>query len=690
MYCGQGFISQSDPVKWVVTNTSTSIPSALRIKDPSIGAVSASVEFSYEAALQDEFNYTCYDDNSVFRTYIGGQSKRLSRIAVRNADASLADEYTLSHSYATSGTPKLFLSSVSGMKSGRYEFSYNTQGITFPKNNTRACDHWGYWNGRNITDIRAHLRTSAWFFNSSELRPVSNHLYDQMLDGDNCKDPVFEKAKAGALTSVVYPTGGRSDIEYEANTVTRRINVYNGGTSPSPVLENCATENEVGGVRVARITNSSSDGSISDTTSYSYSGGILQQMPKYSEKVSYTHLCYSSHEAQGIGCVMTVNAMGFNNCCGFLLCRDFHVGYPEVAITHQDQSRTVHRFLSAADYLDIHSSGTSWMKRVYCNDDYIEADYTTPLPVCMVHPSTDYAPMRGREASVTVYDAQGNVVSCQENSYTTYSRTIPELFYNDLLTYNRSSYAVVSPQLTRTVRTENGVTVTTDTEYNSLGQVQMQTVSSQVNSPEEGVSSGELTQTTRVRTRYLHESSPSTPFLSAADAIVVTDVAAASGREKIISAQSCTYPTVDDLNRNPFPDSVTAYESWGETLLAVEGRAGIFSRALGGSGRTVSYAYDRYFRPVNVTLPGFETFTYTWQNGVRVTQKTQGTAANRTLFQWKDLVDLSSLGTPDGQRQSYVYDDRNRLANIKDAQSRTITAYEYKLFSEPSTRNTNE
>lgn len=677
--CSEGIIDENNDLKWSLCEESS-----LKLSGISISG-GAAISFSYSSSgVPNEFAMSHHDAGTLIQTYLSGYSERLTGMSVTNASGQTVESAALTHDYAQSGTPKMFLSSVSTLRGGTHSFSYNLSGYTLPNNDTQGTDHWGYWNGQNISDLRQHLRNVC-------SNSYSSHLYDQITDSVKEADPHY--ASCGALSDISYPTGGSTHIVYEGNTVRRRLNHY--VDSRTPVLEAVSSAGSastwaVGGVRVKRLSDRDADGQEVSFREYDYcdndSGlcsGVLMTMPRYSDVADYVHGTNSGQDTAGISCAVSQRVTGFSSCCGFQLSRDSHIAYPQVKVTYPDGSYDVQSFTSIDDYADVHSVINSFEKHtINASDQITRHGIGSPTNLCLPPVTSDRHSMRGKPKERLSYDAQGNLVAMEQNSYSSYSAYIPEMYVNNIFTYDKVSYSAFSPRLTRTVRTENGVTVTTDTEYNALGQVQMQTASSQVNSPEEGVSSGELTQTTRVRTRYLHESSPSTPLLSAADAIVVTDVSA-SGREKIVSAQSCTYGT----GGNPFPLSVTAYESLGETLPAVEGRDGIFSRALGGSGRTISYGYDNLFRPVNVTLPGSETLTYTWQNGVRVTQKTQGTAANRTLFQWKDLVGLSSLGTPDGQRQSYVYDDRNRLKRISDRNGKPVTRYNYKMKNESTTSN---
>ncbi|SIS86455.1 hypothetical protein [Belliella pelovolcani] len=92
----------------------------------------------------------------------------------------------------------------------KYDFTY-FEGL--PSKESKGIDYWGYYNGRD---------------NNTALKPVTPLLPSLNIDypgyiDDNYyyqtpnRSANFEFGKAGLLTSVTYPTGGKSTFEYEAH-----------------------------------------------------------------------------------------------------------------------------------------------------------------------------------------------------------------------------------------------------------------------------------------------------------------------------------------------------------------------------------------------------------------------------------------------------------------------------------------
>lgn len=87
-----------------------------------------------------------------------------------------------------------------------YLFEYNTESI--PERNSKAQDHWGYYNAKpNITLVPKMLYSF----------PTLNGIRTIEWDGAD-RSVNKETTKNGILTKISYPTGGYSLFEYENNT----------------------------------------------------------------------------------------------------------------------------------------------------------------------------------------------------------------------------------------------------------------------------------------------------------------------------------------------------------------------------------------------------------------------------------------------------------------------------------------
>jgi len=100
---------------------------------------------------------------------------------------------------------RLFLDSLSFSDQskviGKYKFNYISRGI-LPSRFSFSQDLWGYYNGRANNSLIPTAR-------------LPNATY---VVGAN-RDVDFTYAAAGTLNSIVYPTGGRTEFQYELNAV---------------------------------------------------------------------------------------------------------------------------------------------------------------------------------------------------------------------------------------------------------------------------------------------------------------------------------------------------------------------------------------------------------------------------------------------------------------------------------------
>ena len=141
----------------------------------------------------------------------------------------------------TEATFSLRLDSVSiespdGEESETYSFAYNGAS---PPRDTRSIDRWGYYNGRDNATLVPTVTTVVTVNNY----PSIGYEATVTVPGGN-REPDETAMKAGVLTSVTHPTGGRTEFDYEAH----RYIDDNGATRLA------------GGLRIRRIRDVESDG----------------------------------------------------------------------------------------------------------------------------------------------------------------------------------------------------------------------------------------------------------------------------------------------------------------------------------------------------------------------------------------------------------------------------------------------
>jgi len=185
--------------------------------------------------------------------------RALSSIEIFNSSGSFHTKYQLHQSYMSTSGPgcdqtneennRLFLDSLSytdasgaGLK--RYSMTYN-KSIALPARSSFNQDHWGYFNGAD---------------NQLNFVPTMDVVANGTivhLAGAN-REPNSTYNQAGILQSIKYPTGGRTDYEYETNTAyntnittsttagTRQIFISNGTMNGRKYLDTTFVQGDLG------------------------------------------------------------------------------------------------------------------------------------------------------------------------------------------------------------------------------------------------------------------------------------------------------------------------------------------------------------------------------------------------------------------------------------------------------------
>ncbi|GAB3336601.1 hypothetical protein GCM10027429_20100 [Marivirga atlantica] len=136
------------------------------------------------------------------RNDIAGGEK-LDEILIYNNQDQLIKSYRFTYGYYT-GSGNLRLDKVeevdpSGKLNEPYIFTYNAD---TPDNNTKAIDHYGYYNG-----VNNNTTTIPYVYNFWRIKTV---YADREIKPDY--------PMVGMLTSIIYPTKGKTEFEYENNT----------------------------------------------------------------------------------------------------------------------------------------------------------------------------------------------------------------------------------------------------------------------------------------------------------------------------------------------------------------------------------------------------------------------------------------------------------------------------------------
>lgn len=185
---------------------------------------------------------------------------KLSNINVLKGDAELKD---ITFNYIDNTNERLKLKNISYKTSfGNYNYAFTYNPLALPDYASEQIDHWGYYNGKTPPGISTNSQFPANFYNSKE----ADNTYTQ----------------AELLTSVQYPTGGKSTFYYEPNTYAKVAKQY------PFTIDNISGVG--GGVRINKIVNDPATGT-SEVKEYFYtsnslnstgtSSGVLSGIPVY-------------------------------------------------------------------------------------------------------------------------------------------------------------------------------------------------------------------------------------------------------------------------------------------------------------------------------------------------------------------------------------------------------------------------
>lgn len=209
-----------------------------------------------------------------------------------------------------------------------YTFSYNDVKKLPPYLSTNT-DHWG-------------------FFGSKSTSP----------DDTEYKQSCPPAVPFGTIREIIYPTGGRTLLEFEPHTYTHIVGLEN----EIITLDSTAV---AGGYRICRTINIPADSTIPEIKEYEYPDGLLEGKPLHSHNTSYTlnGKAYNIYENYSIP--LSAKFYSFGN----------HICYPTVIQHNSDGSYVTTTFMSAKDVdytnglpmaaSDFHSFGIRSMKSQY-------------------------------------------------------------------------------------------------------------------------------------------------------------------------------------------------------------------------------------------------------------------------------------------------------------------------------------
>ena len=499
---------------------------------------------------------------------------------------------------------------------------------------TTAVDHWGYYNG-NPYNLDA----------SSDLSSFAS-----------TRDANPEYARRGLLKEIVYPTGGCSVFEYEANYYAKCMSL------DRQTIEN--STGIAGGMRIKSITE------YEDTThatilkqrvfDYRVPGTNQSSGQLFAKPVYY----WTNWRPVDVNGGHSINENYFRSSSIVPLSNSFgpHIGYSYVRETFSDGTYHIYHYSNIADCLDDrfvkdYNDGT-----LSPYDRFSERGYT-----------------RGRLLGKSIYDALGNKKQeesydyCNHNDFEgiryvltsnlRYENTGNSATFGH---WNGGIYKLFYPKyhtIRKTVRTYNNQQTVED-RYDYVGTEELLSVS--YGTGQHYVSIYKPSSETHTRGGEKMTALFSYPYN-------LTD-----GVYQTMTNQFCL-PVVSEERRNQnaalVDKKVTEYASFKGLVLPSKEISYV------GSGEglmTIQYLdYTNTGALAKYKQRGKPVTALTWQNNDLYLQKKVEGYLLTTTCTYNEKLLPSVITYPNGDFRSYVYDSFNQLVEIKDRNGNTIQKFSY-------------
>lgn len=373
----------------------------------------------------------------------------------------LLSSVAFNYNYLGGGNPRHFLTSIQESGKNPYVFSYYND-YNLPTTYTHGIDHWGYWNG---------------FSGYTELDMIPDIGVDPSGNGDvtisgTKRAPNAAYSKTGMLKRIVYPTGGYSEFEYEANNYSKRLE----RTAASAFLPATVTVNgDAGGVRISKISD--------------YNGTALENVREFIYKKDYVNsgttssgflLDYPRYlhywEIPGYYVDLRMRSSSFNT--NYNVSEPF-INYSEITEVKNGLGYKVYKFSNYESNPDIQDY----------NEKELATTYFTPINLYknfIGFKLNNRARDRGKLLATITYDVSNNPVSSTTNTYTTFNSatagyTVGILACSGSFAQSYKIYEDI-PHLTQTTNvlynSGQQLTTTENFLYDSYGQVSQKTSTS--------------------------------------------------------------------------------------------------------------------------------------------------------------------------------------------------------------------
>ena len=631
---------------------------SLYIRDSAVSEINTIARLNYSLKPYKEVDS---NDNSIYSQLVQKQ-KKLDSIQIMTSEGELIGGAEFNYTYRNT---RMLLNSARIKNTGLYQMEYNTDGY-MPGILTNALDFWGYYNGR--TDLLDY----------NFIPTVLDATFHESINS-NIKNPNDYYSILGTLKSITYPTGGKSEFEYEPNTAHRILlrqptspdtsSADSLGLGPITYLDPFIPTLRLykyysgldicGGVRIKSITDYNGDKPFYKRT-YSYnkngsneSSGIILNFKKY--------------YAQSMGNVTLLNP--------FITFTDntldkLYMAYSTVTEIHPDGSRYVYQFSDYLDYPDEYSPFKKLETSYTPEYEHYQGLYMNNV---MREPNSRHY-RRGKIKSIEKYSSNGTLLhkgeyeyADSDSSYVAYL-TMSGKYIWSVKRFTCDRFLV---KQTETIYDNGQISTVKRYEYNQLGQIR-------------SMSNTDIQEANgkKIYFRYCHENPDyNGEFILKGAISDKIETRLVNNNQYVLASEKHLY---DTNTKNINPITIIKYDIDSPILSAADDSINNLCY-IGRSCNeyTYTYEYNPKLRIIKETAPGDRFVTYEWDNDNKhIISKTVNSPLQKYEYEWKEMVGPTKIKDPTNLFETYDYDSKGRLQAINDTFGNPIIRYEYNIKNE--------
>jgi YD repeat-containing protein len=622
----------------------------------------------------------------------------------RNAQYDIKAEYANPQNYYQY---RMFLDSVKVYDKNQrehycYAFKYNNLNI-LPSRFCYSKDHWGYFNGKPNTDI-FNLDEYKWLsdYNFNKLKGYVNYNKTYANYCDRSADTTF--SQNGLLSQISYPTGGYSNIYYEAHRDE--------------------SNNIIGGCRVSRVETYSTKENIPEVKVYKYpsvvTGGQNHVYFMYSD-FPYSRQVTCACNLESYNWIRLSPDSYIDNSIG-----SYHLCYNKVEILHgknAENGSELHEFAASSKSdlrviqggvvypitksnndlfngtptRDVFKKGNATQKEIVYNYDFLSNKNSKTLVCYDIYKRPDNVLKAGACGCVSLSPEEG-LTYFNVSQYNLYSR-FPYLTSKRETIFDDSS----NPVITETFYTycdEPYTNVTSDSTKKSNGKyiktAYKYPFDNVAQSPFNDMLLNNVTSPVIEQQEYVYDEA-NQPLLKSVlskdystigvGLFLPVQVLELENKQPLGTGNYTTYANNLITRGGNFGiSSQIKYDSNG-TVLAITERNGITTSYLWSYNKQypvvkiVGLTYDEVSSAV-----GSSVISSLGQNtsptrgdieAVRTSINNSGKTAMVTTYTYKPLVGMTTQTDPNGKTTYYEYDDFGRLKSMKDNDGNILKTYDY-------------